>query len=60
MPVLKEKPPKVDLPVCGGCDMCGDLDEKHLYLLGYSGKYYCKTCFFNTAQNWKRPNEKGV
>lgn len=60
MPIIRGKPPKVTLPPCGGCDVCGDHDETHLYLLGYSGKYYCKECFFKVAQNWKRPNEKGI
>lgn len=56
MPKLKEKPPKITLPTCGGCDNCGDFDESALYLLGYKGLYYCKECFFKLAPNWKIQN----
>jgi len=48
---------KSELPPCGGCDTCGDLHEGHLYLLGYTGKYYCKVCFFKVAR-WPNPSTK--
>jgi hypothetical protein len=47
-------PEKVALPECRGCDLCGDAQDDHLYLLGYNGKYYCKVCFFKIAVKWPR------
>jgi hypothetical protein len=55
MPFLREKPPRKDMPPCLGCDTCGDVDDRHLYLLGYTGKYYCKICFFKVAKEWPTP-----
>ena len=47
-------PSQVALPTCGGCVSCGDLDDRHLYILGYDSKYYCKVCFFKMATRWPK------
>ena len=45
---------KTALPACGGCSQCGDLDDRHLYILGHDKKYYCKVCFFKIATQWPK------
>jgi len=50
---------KTALPACGGCSQCGDLDDRHLYILGHDKKYYCKVCFFNMATRWPKPEPCG-
>jgi hypothetical protein len=58
MPKIHEKPPKVALPPCGGCDKCMTIDPNALYALAADGKYYCRSCFEKGRPGWLQ-NESG-